>query len=77
MATSEPTENKKKNIKRCFAPGCTEDSNDNPDKLFFKLPDGIEIRREWALSVGRNGKHTVFHPSSGIYCCEDHFNVNI
>ena len=77
MASNKTTENKKKIIKRCFAPGCDADSNNNPDKLFFKLPDGIEVRREWALAVGRTGIHTVFHPSSGIFCCEDHFNVSI
>ena len=80
MAANDTTKNKKtlyrKFIKKCFAPSCSSNSMEHPNKHFFKLPDGVEIRKEWALAVGRTGEKTILKHNTYIYCCEDHFNVS-
>lgn len=60
-------------FKRCFAPGCTNRS-DNCDKIFITVPKDETIRKKWCEALNRK---TVPKPTSGrIYCCEDHFDVN-
>lgn len=61
--------------KKCFAPGCSSNSLNEPLKAFIKLPTGSDIRKKWAEAVGRKGKEVYFNAVSSVYCCADHFNV--
>ncbi|XP_046422181.1 uncharacterized protein LOC124303091 isoform X1 [Neodiprion virginianus] len=61
--------------KKCFVPGCSSNSFDQPLKAFIKLPQGTAVRKQWAEAVGRTGKDVYFNHVSSVYCCGDHFNL--
>ncbi|CAH0721279.1 unnamed protein product, partial [Brenthis ino] len=62
---------KQPTYKYCIVPECKNTIRNAPDKVFFLVPRGIEIRRQWCKIIKRDR----ISPSTPLYCCEDHFNV--
>lgn len=76
MATEHEidTAAKRKPFRSCIVPMCTNTSIKTPEKLFVPVPKGENIRKQWVKMIRRDGE---FSPQSGLYCCEDHFDVSI
>ncbi|KAJ8677020.1 hypothetical protein QAD02_012807 [Eretmocerus hayati] len=62
---------KNKTYKWCFVPPCTSTSNKNPDKVFFKVPQDKDIRKEWFTGVRRADQPKTCN----YFCCQDHFDL--
>ncbi|KAL7289365.1 hypothetical protein TKK_0016568 [Trichogramma kaykai] len=56
----------------CFVPGCSSNSNKNPEKVFFHVPQSIiDIKKTWFKVARRSDSPS----SSNFHCCEDHFDL--
>ncbi|KAL7305184.1 hypothetical protein TKK_0002577 [Trichogramma kaykai] len=55
----------------CFVPGCSRNSNKNPEKVFFHVPQSIDIKKTWFKVARRSDSPS----SSNFHCCEDHFDL--
>ncbi|XP_045497673.1 uncharacterized protein LOC123695790 [Colias croceus] len=62
---------KKPYNKYCIVPMCKNTLRSTPDKLFFLVPRGAAIRQAWCNVM----KREMVSPSTCLYCCEDHFDV--
>ncbi|KAJ8912704.1 hypothetical protein NQ315_012258, partial [Exocentrus adspersus] len=58
--------------KSCFVPKCSHTSA-NSNKIFITVPFKEEVRRSWCNAVNR--KKIPKATSGGIFCCEDHFDL--
>lgn len=66
-------EDKTNRYKWCFVPHCTSTSTCTPNKTFVHVPNNVQRRKAWFKAARRDLKEV---PTSALYCCEDHFNVN-
>ena len=62
--------------KYCIVPKCINTTAVTPNKLFFRVPRQADIRAKWCKAMKRNDK-TPLSEKSGLYCCEDHFDVSV
>ncbi|GLV43814.1 hypothetical protein CBL_11606 [Carabus blaptoides fortunei] len=60
-------------IKYCFVPTCVNNSYKTQKKKFLSVPRDPDIRKIWALAVGRSTEH--ISTSGQLCCCEDHFDL--
>ena len=59
--------------KTCFVPLCKNSSAKNQSKIFFTVPNNMEIRKKWFADAHRKDQDQPIN--SIISCCEDHFDV--
>ncbi|XP_018569395.1 uncharacterized protein LOC108909508 [Anoplophora glabripennis] len=59
--------------KWCFIPKCTNTSVKTPSKIFVTVPVAPKRRENWFAAARRNV--TEVSPTSAVYCCEDHFDL--
>ncbi|CAF4942939.1 unnamed protein product [Pieris macdunnoughi] len=59
--------------KWCAVPKCKNTSIKTPEKLFICVPRNVKMRRKW-LELSRRNCDEIM-PSSNIFFCEDHFNL--
>ncbi|XP_046970931.1 uncharacterized protein LOC124537975 [Vanessa cardui] len=64
-------EAKKIAYKYCIVPMCQSTTVKNPDKIFFRVPNNMTIRKKWCKVMKRD----LIGPRSTKYVCEDHFDV--
>ncbi|KAK4884784.1 hypothetical protein RN001_001055 [Aquatica leii] len=57
----------------CFVPGCKNTSISASKKLFISVPQNHSRKMKWFRAARRD----VPKSKSTIFCCEDHFNVNV
>ena len=62
------------NYKYCVVPLCTSTTKSAPEKRFFSVPRSEDIRKSWMEKMRRKDPVSS---KSNVYCCEDHFDVNI
>nr|XP_026484701.1 uncharacterized protein LOC113392466 isoform X2 [Vanessa tameamea] len=62
---------KKSAYKYCIVPMCQSTTVKNPNKIFFRVPNNITIRKKWCKVMKRD----LIGPKSTKYVCEDHFDV--
>lgn len=60
--------------KICFVPLCPNSSHMTPEKMFITVPVNPVRRKVWLDIVG---KANTGNPKSPMFCCQDHFNVNL
>ena len=65
--------NRKRSYKYCFFDDCESTTISTPKKIFVPIPKGDD-RQIWVDIIKPN---KTFSDQSSLYCCEDHFNVNI
>ncbi|KAF9417948.1 hypothetical protein HW555_005093 [Spodoptera exigua] len=57
----------------CAVPCCSSTSIKTPNKLFISVPMKPVIRNKWLILARRDP--AAISPNSGIYFCEDHFDL--
>lgn len=61
----------KPTFKYCIVPKCKNTNRNAPNKVFFLVPRGEDVRRKWCKIMKRD----MISPSTCLYCCEDHFDL--
>ncbi|KAJ8704944.1 hypothetical protein PYW08_012264 [Mythimna loreyi] len=64
-------QSKKPTYKYCIVPKCKNTIRNAPNKVFFHVPRGADIRKKWCKIMKRD----MVSPSTCLYCCEDHFDI--
>lgn len=62
---------KKPYYKYCVVPMCPNNINTAPDKVYFLMPKGENLRKKWCKAMRRDNVSCL----SCLYCCEDHFKI--
>ncbi|XP_075989241.1 uncharacterized protein LOC142985137 isoform X5 [Anticarsia gemmatalis] len=61
----------KPTFKYCIVPLCKNTNKNAPNKVFFLVPRGAAVRKTWCRIMKRD----MISPSTCLYCCEDHFDL--
>ncbi|KAF5281935.1 hypothetical protein FQR65_LT14461 [Abscondita terminalis] len=59
--------------KWCIVPECTNTSIKTPDKVFLSVPSDEKRKKTWFQIIRRD--YRSVKPSSVLFICEDHFNL--
>ncbi|XP_074037642.1 uncharacterized protein [Leptinotarsa decemlineata] len=64
--------------KYCIFPKCNNTTKTAPQKVFFLVPRNANIRLKWCKAIKRDEfKNPKLSATSCLYCCEDHFDVEM